>query len=207
MRSTIISEVIMIRSLIALLLTPLFVCAAPTLKNKPAAYYYATTVGDTFVYETKSGLRNSERTEKVESVQEKDGELIVTTVRTLSGKELPGSKVKVSDKGLIRLAAPTKGSTEPLILIKLPAKAGETWETKVEGPIQKYVSKMVGEEEVVVPAGKYKALRVEMTYMSGGEEVKTTSWYAPGIGMVKAVLQFGTSESVQELKSFTPGKK
>jgi hypothetical protein len=36
--------------------------------------------------------------------------------------------------------------------------------------------------------------------------MKSTSWYAPGVGVVKVVSETNGTERVQELKEFTPGK-
>jgi hypothetical protein len=62
------------------------------------------------------------------------------------------------------------------------------------------------EEEVEVPAGKFKALRVEAEQELGANVFKSTLWYAPGVGLVKSVTNTNGTERVQVLKSFTPGK-
>jgi len=62
-------------------------------------------------------------------------------------------------------------------------------------------------EDVEVPAGKFHAVRVESEEPVGKELTqKTTTWYAPGVGWVKMVLQFGDAKEVKVLKSFAPGK-
>ena len=64
------------------------------------------------------------------------------------------------------------------------------------------------EEEVEVPAGKFKAIRVEMENVINGAVFRTTYWHAPGAGMVKIVSHdHKRGDRVQVLKSFTPGKK
>lgn len=70
---------------------------------------------------------------------------------------------------------------------------------------------MVGKEEVVkVPAGTYKAVRVEFIVATpGGQPLETPVtyryWYAAGAGEVRFVD--GSSEFERALKSFTPGAK
>lgn len=61
----------------------------------------------------------------------------------------------------------------------------------------KVVSKVVGQESVSVPAGRFSAYKVESTMAIRGSmksagqsipmnlDVKTTSWYAQGVGLVK----------------------
>lgn len=69
-------------------------------------------------------------------------------------------------------------------------------------------NKIVGQESVSVPAGKFSAFKVESTLTQqgtmsiGGREqplnlnVKTTSWYAQGVGLVKSVSENNTTELV-----------
>jgi hypothetical protein len=61
------------------------------------------------------------------------------------------------------------------------------------------------EEEVEVPAGRFKALRVDAEYVRGDERQRHTFWHAPRVGLVKAVLKTDTAEWTQVLMSFTPG--
>jgi hypothetical protein len=64
-----------------------------------------------------------------------------------------------------------------------------------------------GSEEVEVPAGKYKAVRVDADGTIAGTRTGVTYWFAPDIGVVKMRYSIAGSDSVLELKSFTPGKK
>jgi hypothetical protein len=78
--------------------------------------------------------------------------------------------------------------------------AGEPW-GRATG-----TAKASGPERVVVPAGTYRAVRVdmEMPYIDGRKGMaKRSYWYAPGVGRVKDVAD----GEVTVLKSFTPGKK
>jgi hypothetical protein len=210
----------MIRLTFMLMLLPCLALAAPTLKTKTSVLYYPTHVGDTLVYEsnTAKGGKATELTEIVDSVEEKDGVFTVQTVRLLNDVKRPATKMQVSDKGISRVASLNKELTTPMIMLKLPAKAGEKWENKSDGAIAKYDLKMIGEEEVKVPAGTYKAIRVETTYDFGGVGgaappaalaggVKITHWFAPGVGLVKMVTSLGGMEREQVLKSFTLGQK
>ena len=70
-------------------------------------------------------------------------------------------------------------------------------------------NKIVGEETVTVPAGTFKAVKVESTSVMnmsmdlGGKSrnmpsntIKSTSWYGPGVGLVKSVISNITTELV-----------
>jgi len=77
----------------------------------------------------------------------------------------------------------------------LQIKNGDTTTIVIKG-------KVVAEEEIIVPAGKYKTLKVEMFIKdSGGEFSTVQQWLAPNIGIVKlhatiegsGIIQFAMS--------------
>ena len=79
----------------------------------------------------------------------------------------------------------SKGVTfdAPLLLFKFPLKAGDAWTGEAragEGPIA-YAFATAGEEDVEVPAGRFRAVRVD--WSMGTSSGKT--WLARGIGSVK----------------------
>jgi hypothetical protein len=59
---------------------------------------------------------------------------------------------------------------------------------------------------VEVPAGKFKALRVEWKTDENVLALTATRWYAPGVGLVKEVTSSGGAEQTQVLKSFRAEK-
>ncbi|WP_149115340.1 TapB family protein [Limnoglobus roseus] len=61
------------------------------------------------------------------------------------------------------------------------------------------------EETIEVPAGTFQAIPVDSSRAVGPPFTGTT-WYAPGIGVVKAVTNFGGRERTTVLKSFSPGR-
>jgi hypothetical protein len=66
-----------------------------------------------------------------------------------------------------------------------------------------------GEEEVEVPAGKFKAIRIRQESTLKNRSVsRVIDWWAPGRGTVKSrqIYDDGT-EVVRVLKSFKPAKK
>jgi hypothetical protein len=89
-------------------------------------------------------------------------------------------------------------------------KSGETWssERTIAGAERAQLLYTMGNEErIETPAGPFTALVViGETVVNGKTAIKVTSWYAPGVGLVKSTMTTGTSERVQVLKSFTPGK-
>lgn len=75
---------------------------------------------------------------------------------------------------------------KPYPRIKFGTSAGRSWEWNHQGGLTKF--KNLGEEEVKVPAGTYKALKVQSNgpLLAGGAmEATTTEWFAKGVGLVK----------------------
>lgn len=73
----------------------------------------------------------------------------------------------------------------PRLVVKFGAKKGVTWEAK-DGDLA-LAYEHGGEEEIEVPAGKYKAVKIVCRYKSSIGETTLTEWYAKGVGMVKSL--------------------
>ena len=185
--------------------------AAPAVKGK-AVFYHPTKVGDTRVYETTSnnvGLQ--EHTEEVTKVETKDGTFQVIVKRSNAGPAGADSTFEVSEKGVTRLKLGTRETLTPLL--RLPAKEGDTWTSQPQPPAgaapinAKQIYTIGKEEDVEVPAGKFKAIRVETeSFVEDEKRASASAWYAPGVGLVKSVTRLGTNERTMVLKSFNPGK-
>lgn len=181
--------------------------AAPVPKAMAPALYFPVVEGTKRVMQTKPGGR--EATETVSKVTEKDGTYTVTvTVTVESTGRTDEVRYEVSAKGVFALTLPGTEKGEPAALLKLPAMEGETWTTertvRGKGTVTTYT---VGkEEEVTVPAGKYKAIPVTAAVDLGGTSLTTTTWYAIGVGVVMSVNESRRSRPRQELTEFSPGK-
>jgi hypothetical protein len=91
--------------------------------------------------------------------------------------------------------------------LKNPMFPGDTWEWKGKRPgateVDLEESNQVGEiEEIVVPAGTFKAIKVVTEVVQAGAPVKKTYWYADGVGFVKGVIDSGSFKSTSELVEF-----
>jgi hypothetical protein len=184
--------------------------AAPVPKEgeKPILYL-PTKEGTKLVYETKVGDEGGrEYTETVAKAEAKGGSHRVT-LEQVSGKTTRRTVFEVSATGVARIAVDEKDLTTPVPVLKIPAKAGDKW--TANGDRDTY--KVGKEEEVEVPAGKFKAIPVESERAvkgPGGRAVtmKTTTWYAPDVGEVKRVgKNLFNQEVTTVLKSITPGKE
>jgi hypothetical protein len=180
----------------------------PAGEEKPALYL-PTTVGDKRVVELSANGRTAETTEWVTGVETKGGITVVSFSREEGGRTI--NNYRVSKDGLFNLSAGGFVLDPPLQMLKLPPKEGETWEVTSPAPAGKPAEKFKyttgKQEDVEVPAGKFKAVRVELEETLGGATRKSTFWYAPGVGMVKTVTRHEQGDLVQQLKSFTPARK
>jgi hypothetical protein len=180
--------VALVLALIPVVLAP----AAPVPKGADGpVLYYPTTVGTKWVYQ-RDGSDELIRT-TITAAEEKDGGAVLTIGLLTGDKANPYWKVFVSPKGLFSGDGGLDEQKFPNPLLKLPVKAGEKWE--VPG---KPTRTVVGAEEVEVPAGKFRAVRVESEGL--------TEWFAPNVGCVQTVARSANGETKTVLKTFAPGK-
>ena len=169
--------------------------AAPAPRGGAEGAYFPIKEGATRVYEVRSGdTVESGYTDVVTKVEKKDAAVHVTVTRDYPGANPYVTTIAVSGEGLFRVAVSGRDLAKPILLLKLPAKVGTKWE--LDGGARYEVTK---EEEVEVPAGKFRAVRVEQV---NGDST-TTLWFAPSAGLVKMSLDGGP---VTVLKEFKPGK-
>lgn len=183
------------RTIALVLMLALFATAAPRPKGDKATLYYPTNLGDRWILGRGTGADAMEIPEKeVVDVDWKDGAARVT-VKTGESR----ITFEVSDRGVYWIANDGENLEKPWCYLKLPAKRGEKWENTGAGATTAYA--VVSEEQVETPAGKFTALKVEV---SEAGKVRMTNWWAPGVGLIK---QDDGSPRMLVLKSFTPGRK
>lgn len=191
--------------------------AAPSSTAPADLDYYPTAVGTKWVYE----LNGRDQTWEVTAAEAKAGETLVTFTQSIAGgKPEPILKASVSAKGVYQLEmGPFK--VDPVCELQFPVKAGARW--SVDIPSQTVGSPPQGgglrgstgtvtvgdAEDVEVPAGKFRAVRVDVTITAEDGKPLTkprrlTRWYAPGVGLVKVAAG---PDITRALKEFTPGKK
>ncbi|HJZ90194.1 MAG TPA: hypothetical protein VKE40_04935 [Gemmataceae bacterium] len=183
--------------------------SAPGPKDPPAIPdYYPTTVGTRLVYDLDNG--DSELALRIVAVEEKGAEKVVTVEQRGATRWLAFEQISISEKGL-REVEHFGQVSEPWYLLKFPIKAGDKWDVEwsqkpgIDG--KKGTVTVIDEEEVTVPAGKFKAVKVERVYTEENGKAldkpfKVSVWFAKGIGRVKVVP---TEGSKLALKSFVPG--
>jgi len=187
------------------------IVAAPRKDDSPPAYHLASKVGDKMLYEDRRGDQSEEYVMEVIEAKPKGAAMIVTVRRVQDGRTSEPWRNEASDKGVWKVAEGDGVFESPKCVVRLPFHKGDTWETPYwfhgERITAKYTS--AGEEDVEVPAGKFRCLRIEAKSLVSGDTWTETRWMAPRVGMVKEELAGSDNRPVLTtvLKSFSPGDK
>ena len=193
--------------------------AAPVPKGSEKGFYFPLAVGAKWVTEQKAEGAVSTTTQTVTRVEGKDGKYLVTVERENAPAARAVEVFEVTDKGVSRVSQGGVEGKEPVPLLKLGVKPGDTWEVEevvAIGPrgadgsplsISAKVTYTAGDEEVVeVPGGKFKAMKVEREFTRRGMTTKGTTWYAAGVGVVKTESDQAGRKRTTALEEFSPGK-
>ena len=94
----------------------------------------------------------------------------------------------------------------PRPMLRYPLAAGASWgwsgtarsNTQVEEK-----SRVAGAEKVEVPAGRFDAMKIVTEIQQGGAWATKTSWFAPGVGLVRQATESNGVSSVTELLDYS----
>lgn len=89
--------------------------------------------------------------------------------------------------------------------LRNPLSAGQTWNWSGTGMMDVAIEEsntVSGPETVVVPAGKFSAMKVSTHVKQGGQDVQKTYWYANHVGMVKSMTDSGSVKSTTVLLKY-----
>lgn len=114
--------------------------------------------------------------------------------------------VAVRADGIYRVKLKDKLLTPPLCFFKLPPKKEETWKVDTDvGGLKIKGSFSVAEEELTVPAGKFKTIRASCKdLVIGTRAMSLTYWFAEKVGIVKQQLKLADLDVELELEKFEP---
>jgi hypothetical protein len=182
---------------------------AMPIPDNTKVFYFPTSVGTKQVVQ----IGEIETTSSVKNVERDGYDFIVTMVTVSTTSKIDPSrsdyKFIVSSKGIWRVPESDPDDEEdmpkPFCILKLPFKAGEEWSHEdISGGVTctyKFTSRCI--EKIQTPAGAFPAIRVDNIITPKGDpirkEVKESTWYAPGMGMIK----FESGDVVCVLKSFS----
>jgi hypothetical protein len=166
--------------------------------------YFPTVEGTTLVYQ----VGDREETEVVTKVEVKDGSKEVHISSVQDGVNKPLMVVRVSKDGLYLLEETGQKYDTPWCILKLPVKAGDTWQTTTSRPDVGNLATsdtLKSVEQLTVPAGKFENAAVVVSTTKVALRPPTvTYWFADGVGWAK--IRVG-DETTKELKSVSVPKK
>jgi hypothetical protein len=168
-----------------------------------ASPYYPLQVGSRWIY------RSGDHTVTVRVVKhEPVAGVGCARVEAVEGATVRVEHVAVLPDGVYRYQADDKPIKPALCFLKLPPQAGATWKVDATVDSLKITGTFtLGQAEVAVPAGKFKAVTVTSTDLEiAGRKAPVKWWFAAGVGMVKQQLEVSGIDTVLELQSFTPAK-
>jgi hypothetical protein len=202
------------------LLAAFVASAAPVPKGSEKRFYFPLTVGAKWVMEQKAEDTVRTTTQTVIKVEGKDGKYLVTVERENAPVTRAVEVFEVTDEGVSRVSQGVVESKEPVPLLKLGVKVGDKWEVEEvvaigprgpDGSPRSITAKVTytagNEEEVEVPVGKFKAMKVEREFTRRGLTTKSTTWYAARVGVVKTESSMADRKLIAALKEFMPGKQ
>lgn len=188
--------------------------APPSKETEKVTYWIPTTVGNTRVYEKtrRDGdkLTTQTDTRTVTSVDRTEHSLSVTVRVEKDGADpVVETYAHFFKRGLYLVTHDNVLFNPPCCMLRLPYRSGDTWEVNNSAFCATPVKFTVGdEEEVEVPAGKFKAIRIEAVCEQDGKTARLTHWAAPGVGIVKSVNKVGDElRTILVLKSIKTSEK
>jgi hypothetical protein len=142
---------------------------------------------------------------KIEKI---DGVALGRLETSLKGTVTTTEHISSDETGIFRHRFNGVPTSKPLCLLKYPVKPGETWQQEITIGTEKVKSmcKVGQEEEVQVPAGKFKAIPVQIDADANGMKVATTYWFAADVGVVKQIAEFSGVKITLELEKREVGK-
>ena len=125
----------------------------------------------------------------------------------VNGKVQGSEHIAITKDGICRYTLNGKEADKPILILKLPAKAGDEW--KIDSKIGTDAitgTLKTGEEKITVPAGKYDAMSAGGKIESGNQSVLVTNYFVKDVGVAKIKMEIGGNTIEIDLTKFEPGK-
>ncbi len=188
--------------------TPLATPKTAALKASQAQSLYPLTKGLQWRYSSVSRSGDGpdrpghDQIIKVTASEHVQGQVRAVVIRKFGDRELPPTLAVADGRAvtLSRLNSPEDGSISVLVF---PLEPQNSWPGRSWAHAQETIS-VVGTESITVPAGTYTATRLQhrIAYATGKSDY-LHYWYAPGVGMVKAIegltIDLGSGPVLQQV--------
>lgn len=180
-------------------------------KTQDSKSYYPLKAGNKWTYQIESdtAAKGSKLINQIAKIEKIDGVSLSRLETTAKGKVVASEHLSITGKGIFRNRYNGTEVSPPICMLKFPIKKDSTWkvESKV-GEEKLSVSCKLDEEEIEVPAGKFKTVKVVMDaeVVGAGIIVSTTYWFAQGVGVVKQHVNINSMQFSILLEKFEEEK-
>jgi hypothetical protein len=162
--------------------------------GQPAGQTFPLGVGSRWEYAVEyttliSGPHQASAVAEIRPAEKLGGHWYRRLVTTAQGVPGGGEDVKYlcrRDDGIYRILPEHLELGEALLIPSRPA-VGQSWQMPTGGPTATF--RIVGREEVPVPAGRFDCWKVEITGQFGPIRFQDTLWVANGVGIVQQIQQ------------------
>jgi len=171
--------------------------------------YYPLKAGTKWTYDVDAGAgQKVQVTNQIAKIEMIDGKSLARLETVVNGMVVATEHLANTAKGVFRHRAQGADAVPPVCVVKYPFTEGEKWESETTiGPQHLKMSMLSGKnEEVTVPAGKYKTVTVVVETSVNGTKINSTSWFARDVGIVKQVTELGDKVIKLELAKFEAGQ-
>ncbi len=171
--------------------------------------YYPFKVGMKWRYQVDSGNGNKVPiVNEVAEIEKIDDESLARIETSVNGKLAATEHMSQTKSGLFRNRFNGAKVSPPIQLLKFPIKKGEKWDSETSIAGQKIsVNCVVDLDEVEVPAGKFKTVKVIVEASQAGGGISTTYWFADNVGIVRQTVDINGQTVVIELEKLEPAKE
>ena len=169
--------------------------------------YFPLQAGNEWQYEGNLNGKEGKITMRIAKIETIDRRKLARLEGVVEGEIVTTEHLQQTEKGIQRHRFNGAEITPPLMVLKYPAKDGDKWSGEVSSGDQKIkYSSEATEEQIEVPAGKFKTIRVILKAEEKGQVINTTYWFAKDVGIVKQTMNVGDFNALLELKSHKRGK-
>ena len=172
------------------------------------ANYYPLQEGNEWHYKVTVGGNSVTAISRIAKIEKIDDMPLSRLEASVNDKIVATEHLTQTADGIFRHRNNGQEIAPPICLLKYPVKAGSKW----EGPIT--VGKDAGnytaeatEEDVEVPAGKFKAVKVVIALESNKQKINTTYWFVKDLGFVKQTVATAQLTILMELEKSTLAKQ
>lgn len=174
-------------------------------EERPAGpEYFPVQVGNAWHYAVEvDGQAKGNVISKIAKIEKIDDQALIRLESIAGGKVVNSEHMRVEETGLFRCRFNGIEATPPVCVIKFPVKKEDMWNIESTLGAEKVTGTCRQDmDEITVPAGQFKTVRIMMEASSGSQQVETTYWYAEKVGMVQQTMKLNGISVMLKLEKF-----